>query len=83
MSNGYLAGSYGLTLYYLYMSHSSVVPEATLPEPDWDFDISAFLGQNIPVGEAGLDLGGYFDLAQSFFPAPPGSAAAHDNADVG
>lgn len=60
--------------------NSSVMPDPNLPEPEWDFDVCAFLGQNMPAGETGLDLGGYFDFAQSFFPPPSGSTA-HDKAN--
>jgi hypothetical protein len=42
----------------------------SLPEIEWDFDICALLGQNIPAGETGVDLGHCFDFAQSFFPPP-------------
>jgi len=52
--------------------NSSAAPEPNLPEPDWDFDISTFLGQNVPVGEISLDLGGYFDFTQSFLPLSSG-----------
>lgn len=44
--------------------------DPSLPEIQWDFDICALLGQDIPAGETGLDLGHYFDFAQSFFPPP-------------
>ncbi|GAQ05327.1 hypothetical protein ALT_2648 [Aspergillus lentulus] len=46
--------------------------DSSLPEIEWDFDISALLGQNIPAGETGLDLGHCFDFAQSFFPPSTG-----------
>lgn len=61
---------------------SSVMPDLNPSQPEWEFDVSAFLGQNIPAGETGLDLGGYFDFAQSFFPPPLGSTA-HDRTDRG
>ncbi|CAG7560653.1 unnamed protein product [Fusarium equiseti] len=61
---------------------NATMPDLNPPQPEWEFDVSAFLGQNIPAGETGLDLGGYFDFAQSFFPPPLGSTA-HDRANHG
>lgn len=48
--------------------NSVAIPESNMPAIEWDFDISAFLGQNMPAGGTGLDLGHYFDF--SFDPQP-------------
>ncbi|KAH7168189.1 putative C6 finger domain protein [Fusarium sp. MPI-SDFR-AT-0072] len=47
---------------------SSAMPNQNAPEPEWD--VSAFLGQNVAAGEIGMDTAGYFDFAQSLFPPP-------------
>jgi hypothetical protein len=63
-------------------TNSVSVLDSSLPELEWDFDICALLGQNIPAGETGLDLGHYFDFAQPVFP-PPSGLEAHDKANFG
>ncbi|RAL08765.1 Zn(II)2Cys6 transcription factor [Aspergillus homomorphus CBS 101889] len=57
----------------------------TLPDPncapqlEWDFDISLSMGQNILSGEPGINLGDYFDFAQSsYFPAGPAARGTVD-----
>lgn len=58
----------------LLLNHSPPTFDLSLPELDWDFDISTLLGQNIPAGETGLDLGHYFDFDQPFIPISPDDA---------
>ncbi|KAG4430183.1 hypothetical protein IFR05_014342 [Cadophora sp. M221] len=53
-----------------------------LPELDWDFDICALLGQTMPAGQTGLDLGHYFDFSQSFSPLAL-DTRAHDKTNFG
>lgn len=52
------------------------VPDPGLPELEWDFDICAVLGQTIPTGETGLDLGHYFDFPQPLFPPSSGMGSS-------
>ncbi|RSL42466.1 hypothetical protein CEP54_015471 [Fusarium duplospermum] len=51
-------------------TNNSVVSDVNVLEHGWDSDVNAFLSQNIPTGETGFDLGGYFDFTRSFFPPP-------------
>ncbi|KAH9875146.1 hypothetical protein J1614_004636 [Plenodomus biglobosus] len=37
--------------------------DVDVPDLEWDFDLSAILAQDIPVGGTGLDLGHYFDFS--------------------
>lgn len=37
--------------------------DTDLPELEWDFDLSAILAQDGPIGGTGLDLGHYFDFS--------------------
>ncbi|GFF57345.1 hypothetical protein IFM46972_10769 [Aspergillus udagawae] len=56
--------------------------DSALPGIEWDFDICALLGHDIPTGGTGLDLGHCFDFAQTFFP-PPSILRVHDEANSG
>lgn len=35
---------------------------------NWDFDVSALIGQDLPMGESGLDLAQYLNIPQPFIP---------------
>ncbi|EEU33849.1 uncharacterized protein NECHADRAFT_55924 [Fusarium vanettenii 77-13-4] len=49
-------------------TNGSMISDSTFLEPEWDFDVSAFLGQDMTTGGTGFDLSGYFDFTRSFLP---------------